>query len=123
MRSNWSVVLVILSLFCQLMALVFGKYAALQSNGVLTVRDLLGNAPYLASLACLGVQAVVWPLALRRLPLFWAYLVMSGVYVAIPLVSWSIFHEIVSVANMLGAGLIMAGIIVMTCGGKEAVRV
>ena len=123
MSRRWSVAFVLLSLCCQVLSLVFGKYAALQANGVLTVRGLLANAPYLASLACLGVQAVVWPLALRRLPLFLAYLVMSGVYVAIPLVSWSIFHEAVSVANMLGAGLIMAGIIVMTCGGKEAVRV
>ncbi len=102
---------------------MFGKYAAMQSHGFLSAHGLLNNIPYLASLACLGVQAILWPLALRRLSLFWAYLVMSGVYVVIPIVSWLVFFEAVSVANILGAVLIMAGIIVMTCGKNEAARV
>jgi drug/metabolite transporter (DMT)-like permease len=41
---------------------------------------------------------------------------MSGIYIALPLASYFIFHESVSAWNMAGAGVIIAGIMVMLSG-------
>lgn len=84
-----------------------------------TVRAVLHNYYYLASLACLGLQALCWPLALRRFPLFWSYMFMSALYVVIPLVSHFIFKETVSVCNVVGSVVIMAGIVMMFVSGEK----
>jgi multidrug transporter EmrE-like cation transporter len=79
------------------------------------------NYFYLVSLLCLGLQAVCWPLALRRFPLFWSYTFMSGVYVVIPVISHFIFKEHVSFRNIVGSITIMAGIAVMCARGRGIV--
>ncbi|MFO1523059.1 MAG: hypothetical protein U1G05_13665 [Kiritimatiellia bacterium] len=53
-----------------------GKKAAL-ANVDMSVTGLAGNPWYLAVLACLGVHALVWPLALRTIPLSIAYAVVN----------------------------------------------
>lgn len=99
--------------------MVFGKFAALQITHF-TLAASFSNPLYLASLGCLALQAVCWPLALRRFPLFWSYLFMSGIYVAIPLISHFVFGEKVSLANAIGAVVIMAGIVLVSLRGGES---
>src|SRR2546425_9801845 len=109
---------ILLSLLFQSLALIFSKYAALRMNEF-TLQAILTNDFYLASLLCLGLQAVCWPLALRQFPLFWAYMFMSGLYVVIPVISHVIFKEHVSLGNIVGSVIIMAGIAVMCACGQE----
>jgi drug/metabolite transporter (DMT)-like permease len=109
---------ILLSLLFQSLALIFGKYAALRMTGF-TLEAVLTNYFYLASLVCLGLQAVCWPLALRRFPLFWSYIFMSGLYVVIPVISHFIFKEHVSLRNIVGSVIIMAGIATMCVCGRE----
>jgi drug/metabolite transporter (DMT)-like permease len=111
---------ILLSLLFQSISLIFAKYAALRMTGF-TLQAILTNYFYLASLLCLGLQAVCWPLALRRFPLFWSYAFMSGVYVVIPLISHFIFKEHVSLRNIIGSITIMVGIAVMCARGREIV--
>ena len=110
---------IILSLLFQSLSLIFGKYAALELT-VLTPKTILTNYFYLASLLCLGLQAVCWPLALRQFPLFWSYMFMSGLYVVIPGISYFIFKEYISVCNVVGSAIIMIGIVVLCACGQEA---
>jgi len=118
MRDRSGLLFISLSLLFQCAALVFGKFASLNTTSF-TPRGILTNEWYLATLLCLGLQAVSWPLALRRLPLFQSYVFMSAVYIVIPIASHFIFHEKVSVANMAGATLIAVGIIVMMREQRE----
>jgi multidrug transporter EmrE-like cation transporter len=118
MRRNLAFLFILLSLLFQVLSQILSKSAALRiAAGAGRFHWYEGYLPwYLASLACLGLQAICWPLALRRFPLFWAYMFMSGVYVALPLASHFIFNEPLSAWNLAGAGVIIVGIMVMLSG-------
>jgi multidrug transporter EmrE-like cation transporter len=93
----------------------FGKQAALQ-QAAMTVGRVATNPWYWATMACLGVQALVWPLVLQRVPLGFAYGFNALSYVNTLLLSRFVFREHVSLANLLGAGLIMVGVMVWARG-------
>jgi multidrug transporter EmrE-like cation transporter len=86
-----------------------GKQAALAQQGV-PLRLFIFNPFYLASLGCLLLQALVWPLVLRRCPLGFAYGVNSLNYVSILVLSYFVFSEPVTAQNLVGVGLIVAGV-------------
>lgn len=87
----------------------FGKQAALIQRGMALQLFFL-NPFYLATMACLGFQALVWPLVLKRVPLGFAYGMNSLSCVTTLVISRLVFGEAVTLPNMLGAGLIMAGL-------------
>ena len=111
-RINIPLVCIVLSLLCQTASLGFGKQAALTLTAF-SAQGFATNPYYMASLICLGLQAVVWQVALRAYPLSFAYFFMSGIFVNIMLMSFFIFHEPISYQNLAGAVLIVAGIIVL----------
>jgi drug/metabolite transporter (DMT)-like permease len=111
----------LVSLCCQVLSAGFGKQAAL-SMPRFTPEAVLANRLYLASLACLVVQSACWPVALRRFPLSFAYLVMSASYAAVLLMSALIFHEAVGATDLLGAALIVAGVHVVVRGRARGER-
>ena len=87
-----------------------GKKAAL-ANAEMSVAGLAGNPWYLAVLACLGVHALVWPLALRTIPLSIAYAVVNPLSLAgILVVARIAFGEPVTALNAAGAGVMIAGL-------------
>ena len=102
----------------QTLSIHFGKLASLQLHSF-TPREVLLNWPYLASLSCLALQAAVWPQVLRRFPLIWAYLCMSSVQVAIPVLAYFYFHEQVTQANALGSVAIAVGVLVLLSDSRE----
>lgn len=104
-----------LSLLCQVLSAGFGKQAAISMQSF-TPLSVLSNHFYFFSMVCLGIQSIVWPLALRRYALSFAYLYTSGSYVAILLLSYFIFHEDISTTNIVGAALIITGINIMVRG-------
>lgn len=114
------------SILLQAVAAVCGKYGSLaigeeKLEGLETV---LGNPAYLLSLFFLGLQALVWQLALRRFPLAWAYFFNSFLYILILLAGHLFFAEPVSAGNIAGTLLIIAGIAVLVraklANGKNA---
>ena len=113
------VVLLALSIAFQTAAIAAGKEAALTLPRF-AVELIARNPFYLLSLACLGLQAVVWQLTLSKFPLSLAYAAMSIVYVNVLLLSAFVFHEHVSVSNIAGAALIIAGVALMTHGRERA---
>jgi multidrug transporter EmrE-like cation transporter len=94
---------------------VLGKMAAksLESNGV---TEVALNPWTIASLACLGLQALVWPLALRGLALSTAYAFTSLQTLNVLLASRLLFDEPVGSHHLAGAALIMAGITTLGVG-------
>ncbi len=100
---------IILTIVFQTGAVAFGKQAAL-ALPQFTAGNIARNGFYLASLICLGLQAITWQLALARFPLSYAYSAMSIVYVNVLVISVVVFGERVTSANVVGAALIMAGV-------------
>lgn len=110
---------VALSLVCQLLSMIYGKMAALEV-GHATPVDVARNPRYLACLGFLALQALFWPQVLRNFPLFRAYIFMSLVYVAIPLVGRFVFGEPLSPANLVGSALIASGVVLMARSRNQA---
>ena len=77
---------------------------------------MTGNPWYLATLLCLLAQAFVWPLVLKRVPLSFAYSFGALQYPVTLLISRAVFGERITSANVIGSGLIVAGILVWARG-------
>ena len=71
------------------------------------------------SLLILGAYAILWQQIIKRIPLNIAYankavtLVWSMVWGAI------IFKEHISIANLIGAAVVLAGVLLMVTGGEK----
>jgi len=111
--SRLPLLCIVLSLLLQTAAVAFCKQAALTVH-TFSLWAVFTNPFYLMTMAALGLQAVTWQIALRAYTLSFAYFVKSGVFVNILLISHFVFHEKVTTGNMLGACLIVAGILVLT---------
>lgn len=109
---------VFLSLACQLLSMIYGKMAAV-AVGHATPLVVARHPYYLACLGFLALQALFWPQVLRTFPLFRAYLFMSSVYVAIPVVSRFLFGEPLSPANLTGSALIAGGVVLLARSGSQ----
>lgn len=99
----------VLSLLCQVTAVILGKTAALHM-GKPTLGAFLGNPWYVGGLACLVLQAFFWQLVLRQVRLFVAYLVTSLNYLLILAASRLFFLERVTLLKLAGALVIVAGV-------------
>jgi multidrug transporter EmrE-like cation transporter len=81
---------------------------------------LVGNAVRSASvyagLAVFGVSALLWMLALAKVPLSYAYPFNGIGFVLILLVSRFRLHEHVSLARWIGAVVVFAGILLIVSG-------
>jgi multidrug transporter EmrE-like cation transporter len=98
-----------LSLLCQVFSVGFGKQAALSMSGF-SPHAVMSNRFYILSVLCLGLQAMLWPIVLRRYALSFAYFYMSASYAAILAMSYLLFNELVTMFNLAGAALIVTGV-------------
>lgn len=71
------------------------------------------------SLLILGVYAILWQQVIKKIPLNIAYankaitLVWGMVWGAV------IFKEHISIANLIGAAVVLAGVLLMVTGGEK----
>ena len=73
--------------------------------------------PYLLYLGgvvlVLGTYAILWQMALKRVPLNKAYLFRSlGVVYGLA-IAYFVFHETITWGNLLGGGLVLGGLLVL----------
>ena len=115
---SFNFVFLLLSLFFQSLSIYLGKMASIQIKDF-SIISITSNIPYIGSLACLVLQAFVWQLALRKYPLYFAYLFMSGIYTITLIMSFFLFHEKITSGNIAGTIIITAGICIMLTGQKE----
>lgn len=102
---------IILAILFQSSGGIFGKFAAL-SVQTPSIIGILTNTFYILALLCMVLQAVVWQQALIHYPLSFAYPFMSLVNFVILCLSAILFHEEITVANVIGLILISVGITV-----------
>jgi drug/metabolite transporter (DMT)-like permease len=116
-RRHTGFVALVLSIAFQTGSIAFGKIAAV-SMVHFRPADVLANGFYFLSLACLGLQAITWQIALARYPLSYAYAAMSVVYVNVLLLSAFALHETITPANAIGSLLIISGVTMLSAGGR-----
>ncbi len=104
---------IILAIFFQSVGGISGKFAAITLSDA-TLFAVITNAFYIASLACLFFQALVWQQALMHYPLSFAYPFMSLVNFVILLSSAVLFDEGITIPNIAGLCLISIGITVLS---------
>ena len=109
---------------CMLLSLAFQSAGAyFTKKAAITIDDVsmiaIGMNPfYLATLACLGFHALTWQVALRKYPLSLAYFITSVLPINVLLISYFVFHEEVSIGNVIGCCIIVTGLIFLTQNAK-----
>lgn len=106
-KSNKVKILVLLSLSLVIQSLssVFIKYA-----GKFETLSKEFIFFYVLAVGCLGVFAIMWQLLLELIPLTTAYLRKGILYILILIWSVILFKEQVTVNNIIGSIIIIAGI-------------
>lgn len=106
-KSNRAKILVLLSLSLVIQSLssVFIKYA-----GRFETLSKEFIFFYVLAVGCLGVFAIMWQLLLELIPLTTAYLRKGILYILILIWSVILFREQVTLNNVIGSIIIIAGI-------------
>ncbi len=96
---------------------ILWKLAAdsVSASGALdAVRQLAVSPHFLGGLALYGAMTCLWVFVLQSTPLSRAYPFFALSFVLVPLLSSLFLSESLTVMTMLGAGLIVTGLVVMT---------
>ncbi len=112
----WPILLFPLSIM--LLGQIFAKF----SGNYIGSGGSIINIYSLISYICLISRGFIWIFIVRRMRLVFAYPVMSINYILVLLVSWFIFDEKIISTNLIGAGLISAGVVLIGIGEKLAGR-
>lgn len=87
----------------------------LGANGATTLADFI-NVKLAGALALYGVSTILWIVALSKLPLSKVYPFTALTFVIVYIGSATILNEQLTVSVVLGAALVLAGLIVLTVG-------
>ncbi len=88
------------------------KKSALLLGTLKTPFHLILEPFFLGAIALYGFTTILWIMVLQHLPLGRAYMVMSLSYIFIPLLSFYVFKEPLSIRLVIGAMLIISGVLV-----------
>ncbi len=99
----------------------------LLKSGAMSLRaytplDILKNPYYLSALLAFGGQAVTWQYALRTSGLGEAYMWTAAYYPLLLAASALLFSERITVPNLLGTCVIIAGILLLADSKKGVVK-
>jgi multidrug transporter EmrE-like cation transporter len=84
-------------------------------NTAIPVFTRLAIEPWLwVGLTCYGISVIVWILALSRVDVSIAYPMLSIGYIVNAVAAWSLFGEVMNTQRVLGIGIIIVGVIVLT---------
>jgi drug/metabolite transporter (DMT)-like permease len=89
------------------------KMAAMRAQTITDFHSiaLLALNPFaIAAMALYGVAAVAWVTLLQKVPLALAYPFVAVGFITIPLFSWLIFNEPLTLRYCFGVGLILVGL-------------
>jgi len=120
MKLKLSFIFIIFSILFQAGSGIFGKYAALTTEGF-NLLIIFTNIFYLLSIACLVLQAIFWQQALIDYPLSFAYPFISLVNFFMLIASYSIFQESISINNIFGLILISGGIMIFASKSGDSI--
>jgi multidrug transporter EmrE-like cation transporter len=113
----------ILAIVCQAIAAVMSKFAAISLGGVSSIiTQIIFNPYYISSLTFLGFQTVFWILTLRSFDLSLVYPAMSANYLLVICFSVIIFHETITITNVIGLLVIFLGITILFSKKKMIIK-
>lgn len=88
---------------------------AFNANNIVPIGVKLATEPHIiGGLACYVISVVVWIMALSRVEVSVAYPMLSFGYVLNALAAWWLFGEALSIERMLGIGVIIFGVFLIT---------
>lgn len=108
--TGWILLFIILRTFNQILF----KQVALGPGGADYLELICTPLFYLAALVFF-FQALVWLLVLKRFPLSFAYPFTSITFITIMVSGAFFFNESITLGNVLGALVIMAGVAIIAC--------
>ncbi|MGG4049554.1 EamA family transporter [Paenibacillus favisporus] len=108
-----SYIFLFLSIISQSSASLLSKYAADTIGNNTNFILLATNLYYIASLACLVLQALFWQFTLKELELSIAYPITALNNIIILLFSYFLFNEEINLNNIIGVCIIILGIIIL----------
>ena len=111
-----TVALILLSVGLNALAQIFLRAAMREAEIVWSLGWLLGKAlspAMLGGLACYALSIFLWLAVLARVQVSVAYPFQALGYVFAAVVAWRFLGEGVSALNLLGLGLICAGVVVL----------
>ena len=103
--------------------MLLGQIFAKMSGIIIESGGSILNIYSLISYVCLLSRGFIWIFIIRRMRLVFAYPVMSLNYILVLLVSHFFFHEEIINTNLLGAGFITAGVVIIGFGEKKTRKV
>jgi drug/metabolite transporter (DMT)-like permease len=77
------------------------------------IRSIVTNARVFSGFACYAISSLFYLVALSRLPLSFAYPIISLGYVIVTFLAWRVLQEHVSRMRIAGLAVIMAGVVIM----------
>ncbi|MDO8314002.1 MAG: SMR family transporter [Rugosibacter sp.] len=84
-------------------------------NNILPIGMKLAFQPFImGGMVCYAVSLVVWIMALSRVPVSIAYPMLSIGYAINAFVAWQWFGEVLTAQKLLGIGVIIVGVILVT---------
>jgi len=92
-------------------------FAKLSGNFIASGGSII-NIYSLISYICLISRGFLWVFIIRRMRLVFAYPVLSINYILVLLVSYFVFNEQIVLSNLVGAGLISLGVVLIGLGEK-----
>ena len=104
-----------LSFLFQALTVIIGKKASISMEEFSFIEIVL-NPYYIAVLFCLFMQAVFWQFTLKYFKLSYAYMFMSLIYPVILISGYFLYSETISTNNIIGTGIIIAGVIILIKG-------
>jgi drug/metabolite transporter (DMT)-like permease len=110
---NKYLLIILLSIFFQSLASIFGKKTGLLLNEMtfLSFEVICG---FLVVLILLSLQGYLWIKALKNLPLSYAYPFNALTFVIIMIIAVIVFHEQLNFFNILGSAIIIFGLGVLS---------
>lgn len=109
-------VLLFICIFVLTIGQILYKYSSATIEWSLSIKTLVqifSNWTVLLALSVYFLGSFLWIYLLKRMPLSVAYPVMSLTYVAVMIVSATVFKEPVGINKIFGTLLILAGVAVM----------
>lgn len=110
-RINYGYFFIVLTILLQLCTNVLFKSAALSLESF-TFLNVLTNVLYLISIAFYFLRSIVWQLVLKYFDLNYAFLLRSISFALLLAVSHYYFKESIDTYNIIGAVLIIMGVII-----------
>jgi len=101
------------AILCQSLAVVLAKMAAIHTGTDGFVLAAVFNPWFLITLASLGLVSIFWTRALISYPVSYIYPFMSLTFLINLFSAWWLFNESVQLKHVLGAGLIVAGVVII----------